>query len=121
MSVIRSARTVSGGTLVSRGLGLVRIQTPAPDGAAPPFAWTFQPAGATYSPPVAIDSVDADPISLANLTISGNVGDGIAIGTGGCGRGHGLHFAGPRLRFYVRLLNRLKQAGWLRRVVRQHV
>ena len=30
------------------------IPMPMPDGAAPPFAWTFQPAGATFDPPVEI-------------------------------------------------------------------
>ena len=30
------------------------VPLPVPDGAAPPFAWTFQPAGATFDPPVEI-------------------------------------------------------------------
>lgn len=30
------------------------IPMPMPDGAAPPFAWTLQPAGATFDPPVEI-------------------------------------------------------------------
>jgi hypothetical protein len=30
------------------------IPMPMPDGAAPPFAWTLQPAGAAFDPPVAI-------------------------------------------------------------------
>ncbi len=30
------------------------VPMPMPDGAAPPFAWTLQPAGATFDPPVAI-------------------------------------------------------------------
>ncbi len=31
-----------------------RIPMPMPDGAAPPFAWTLQPSGATFNPPVEI-------------------------------------------------------------------
>ncbi|MFQ5591985.1 MAG: hypothetical protein ACE5HE_12535, partial [Phycisphaerae bacterium] len=31
-----------------------KIPMPLPDGAAPPFAWTLQPAGATFDPPVKI-------------------------------------------------------------------
>lgn len=30
------------------------VPMPMPDGASPPFAWTFQPAGATFNPPVEI-------------------------------------------------------------------
>lgn len=30
------------------------VPMPMPDGAAPPFAWTLQPAGATFDPPVGI-------------------------------------------------------------------
>ena len=30
------------------------VPMPMPDGAAPPFAWTLQPAGAVFSPPVAV-------------------------------------------------------------------
>jgi len=30
------------------------IPMPMPDGANPPFAWTFQPGGATFDPPVAV-------------------------------------------------------------------
>jgi hypothetical protein len=31
------------------------VPMPMPDGAAPPFAWTLQPGGATFDPPVAIE------------------------------------------------------------------
>ncbi len=31
------------------------IPMPMPDGAAPPFAWTLQPGGATFDPPVAVE------------------------------------------------------------------
>ena len=31
------------------------IPMPMPDGAAPPFAWTLQPAGATFHPPIRIE------------------------------------------------------------------
>ncbi|MEM7204088.1 MAG: hypothetical protein AAF628_27750 [Planctomycetota bacterium] len=31
------------------------IPMPMPNGAAPPFAWTLQPAGATFSPPVRVE------------------------------------------------------------------
>ncbi len=31
-----------------------KVPMPMPDGAAPPFAWTLQPAGATFDPPVEI-------------------------------------------------------------------
>lgn len=31
------------------------IPMPMPDGASPPFAWTLQPAGATFDPPIAIE------------------------------------------------------------------
>lgn len=31
-----------------------KVPMPMPDGAAPPFAWTLQPAGATFDPPIQI-------------------------------------------------------------------
>ncbi|MFQ5471834.1 MAG: hypothetical protein ACE5FA_02960, partial [Dehalococcoidia bacterium] len=31
-----------------------KVPMPMPDGAAPPFAWTLQPAGATFDPPVQV-------------------------------------------------------------------
>ena len=31
-----------------------KVPMPMPDGAAPPFAWTLQPAGAHFDPPVEI-------------------------------------------------------------------
>jgi formylglycine-generating enzyme required for sulfatase activity len=32
-----------------------QVPMPMPDGAAPPFAWTLQPAGATFDPPITIE------------------------------------------------------------------
>jgi len=31
------------------------IPMPMPDGASPPFAWTLQPAGSTFDPPIRIE------------------------------------------------------------------
>jgi hypothetical protein len=32
-----------------------QVPMPMPDGAAPPFAWTLQPAGATFDPPIKVE------------------------------------------------------------------
>src|SRR5690606_27794366 len=52
---LADGRPAPHGTLVS--LNQVHhddVPMPMPDGAAPPFAWTLQPAGATLDPPIAI-------------------------------------------------------------------
>src|SRR5690606_8574655 len=52
---LADGRPAPHGTLVS--LNQVHhddVPMPMPDGAAPPFAWTVQPAGATFDPPIAI-------------------------------------------------------------------
>jgi hypothetical protein len=60
MTITAGSMTIDGapapnGTVVS--LNQVHhdnVPMPMPDGAAPPFAWTFQPAGAHFDPPVSI-------------------------------------------------------------------
>lgn len=54
------------------------IPMPMPDGAAPPFAWTLQPAGATFDPPITVDYPNMSGLpagAIANfLTFSHDTG-----------------------------------------------
>jgi hypothetical protein len=86
------------------------VPMPMPDGAAPPFAWTLQPAGATFDPPVQIvypnmsalapgavayflsfnhDTNRFEIVSSGHVTEDGasvvsDVGSGIAVAGWGC-------------------------------------
>lgn len=62
------------------------VPMPMPDGAAPPFAWTFQPAGAVFDPPVAIrypNMTGAAPGAVGNfLTFNHATGRFEIVATG---------------------------------------
>ncbi|MFQ5504974.1 MAG: hypothetical protein ACE5F1_09295, partial [Planctomycetota bacterium] len=86
------------------------IPMPMPDGAAPPFSWTLQPAGATFDPPVRVvypnmsglppgsvsyflsfnhdtgqfEIVATGAVDADGLTISSDPGDGISVSGWGC-------------------------------------
>ena len=62
------------------------IPMPMPDGAAPPFAWTLQPGGTTFDPPLPVTCPNLSglaPGALANiLTFDHDLGEFVIIGTG---------------------------------------
>lgn len=62
------------------------VPMPMPDGASPPFAWTLQPAEATFNPPVALEYPNVTGLSagsIANiLTFSHETGKFEIFGTG---------------------------------------
>ena len=43
------------------------IPMPMPDGAAPPFAWTLQPAGATFDPPIQIEYPNMSGLPVGSI------------------------------------------------------
>ena len=43
------------------------VPMPMPDGAAPPFAWTLQPAGATFDPPIKVEYPNMSGLSAGAI------------------------------------------------------